>query len=550
MNILVLEPDPSDAQQIENCLHESGVQCKIKRLTGGELYHATVAEHTPQVIIAELTIPRFDVLDTLRASRKEGTGPKWIIISGMRSDQQMQTALDAGATEFVRKTNLSRLTKIIAGFAAEHPESVMESPAAASQALPPAVPQTTPLSEPAPQDEDRIFRQIVEASKDLIVALDLEGKRLYTNPAYRGIIDDPEALKGTLSFDDVHPDDRERIKTLFRSTVETGEGQRSEYRLMDDLGNARIMESQGNVVLDGKGVPSMVVVVSRDVTAHRHSEDSLQHLVAGTSSVTSEKFFVALVRHLARSLNVRFALVSECVGQQRDRVRALGYWADERWVPVFEYDVKDTTCEAVIKDGRFSHFPDSVQELFPRMQALAAMHARSYMGIPLFGSSETPIGHLFVMDDKPLVEPARIKYILSLFSARAATELERMRAARNLKNQEIMFHTIVETVAEAIIVTDRDEIITYVNAAMQDLCGYSSREMLGKLVFSLLLPEEDWQQSQVRTERRRKGIAEEYELRLRRKDGVVISAVIQATPWYDDVHEVTGVIGIIRKVQA
>ena len=52
-----------------------------------------------------------------------------------------------------------------------------------------------------------------------IKVLDLEGRRLYNSPSYRDILGDPEKLRGSLSFTEIHPDDRERTlqarKTVF-----------------------------------------------------------------------------------------------------------------------------------------------------------------------------------------------------------------------------------------------------------------------------------------------------------------------------------------------
>jgi PAS domain S-box-containing protein len=395
-----------------------------------------------------------------------------------------------------------------------------------------------------------VFKKIVEAGSDVMEVMDLDGKRLYANPAAGGVLDDPEALIGTTAADDVHPNDRDRVRQLFREVLADGKSHRTDVRLMDGKGETRIMESQWDVLRNPEGVVEGLLQVSRDVTVRRRAEESLQNLVAGTSSVTGEKFFVALVRHLARSLDVRYALVSECVNAMRDRVRAIAYWANERWIPTFEYDVRDTTCEAVIKEGRLHTYPDRVQELFPKMEALKAMHAVSYMGIPLFGSSEEPIGHLFIMDDKPLPDQGRIKYILSLFAARASVELERMHALKSLKEAEIRYRTAVEAMKDCVIVTDVHDIITYANPAMLELCGYAWKEIAGRLFSSLFLPEEDWSLSHLRTEQRLKGESEEYEIRLRRKDGALVTTRVHALPSYDDSHAVCGVIGLFRPVQS
>jgi PAS domain S-box-containing protein len=87
-------------------------------------------------------------------------------------------------------------------------------------------------------------------------------------------------LRDTDSFADVHPDDRDRIQAIFRQTVATGQGQRTEYRLLTCDGSIRFVESQGSVIRDDHGKIINVLVVSRDVTARRSAEQALREQAA------------------------------------------------------------------------------------------------------------------------------------------------------------------------------------------------------------------------------------------------------------------------------
>ena len=116
------------------------------------------------------------------------------------------------------------------------------------------------------------FRLIAENVADLIAVLDLDGKRVYNSPSYKGILGDPEAVRGTVSFNEIHPDDRDRIKQIFQETVRSGVGQRAEFRFLLKDGSVRFIESQGSVIRDAKGEVAKVIVVSRDVTERRNLE--------------------------------------------------------------------------------------------------------------------------------------------------------------------------------------------------------------------------------------------------------------------------------------
>ena len=127
-------------------------------------------------------------------------------------------------------------------------------------------------AEEALRQSEQQFRLISENVADLIAVLDLNGKRLYNSPSYGPILGDPRSLRGTDSFQEIHPEDREKIKRIFQETVKTGIGQRAEYRFLLKDGSIRSIESQGSVIRDDSGSASQVVVVSRDITEKKKLE--------------------------------------------------------------------------------------------------------------------------------------------------------------------------------------------------------------------------------------------------------------------------------------
>ncbi|HUW76130.1 MAG TPA: sensor domain-containing diguanylate cyclase [Gallionella sp.] len=128
------------------------------------------------------------------------------------------------------------------------------------------------------REQEEFYRMITENVDDFIAVLDLDGKRLYNSPSYARLFGDPESLKGTDSFAEIHPDDREHVKQVFMETVKTGIGLRIEYRFAMPDGSIRHMESCGGVIRNSLGRPSRVVVVSRDITERIRAEDHIRNL--------------------------------------------------------------------------------------------------------------------------------------------------------------------------------------------------------------------------------------------------------------------------------
>ena len=131
-------------------------------------------------------------------------------------------------------------------------------------------------TEEALRRSEEQFRLIMENLADLVAVLDLDGHRIYNSPSYGRILDSPDKLQGTLSFNEIHLEDQEQVRQSFEETIRTGQGQRLEYRLVDRDGESHYIESQGSVIRDAQDNVSQVIVVSRDITERKHAEEELR----------------------------------------------------------------------------------------------------------------------------------------------------------------------------------------------------------------------------------------------------------------------------------
>jgi len=107
------------------------------------------------------------------------------------------------------------------------------------------------------------------AARDLICCIDPGGVRVFNSPAYEALLGDREALPGTRLYEDVHPDDRARLRRCIARIVRTGAPARTEYRLKARDGVPRTLESEGSAIRDADGSVQGVVLLEQDVTAER-----------------------------------------------------------------------------------------------------------------------------------------------------------------------------------------------------------------------------------------------------------------------------------------
>ena len=134
-------------------------------------------------------------------------------------------------------------------------------------------------------------------------------------------------------------------------------------------------------------------------------------------------------------------------------------------------------------------------------------------------------------DKDPHIDLARA--VLTVTAARAAAELDHRMTVRRLAEAESRYHAFLDEMAEGVIVTDMDDVITFVNGRISALTGYSREEMLGKLASTLLVPEEGRRSLYARNDRRRQGQSEVYEVPLQKRDGERFPARVSASPHRD-----------------
>ncbi len=125
---------------------------------------------------------------------------------------------------------------------------------------------------------------------------------------------------------------------------------------------------------------------------------------------------------------------------------------------------------------------------------------------------------------------------------------EQKAAIAALEASEGRFRSVVESLAEGILITDLDDVILYANSRTVEITGHTVEEMLGQLAYKLLLPEEMWAPLEKRNKARQAGIAESYETRMWRKDGTLFWAQISAAPFRTLSGEVIGTVGAITEI--
>jgi len=138
-------------------------------------------------------------------------------------------------------------------------------------------------------EREELFHLISENAADMIAVVNMEGARIFNSLSYQNVLGySPEELQASSSFEQIHPDDRERVQKAAEDARRSGIGKTLEYRFRHKNGAWLVLESTSSVIRNAKGEPEKLVVVNRDVTERKRAEEALRRSEAGFRSMVED----------------------------------------------------------------------------------------------------------------------------------------------------------------------------------------------------------------------------------------------------------------------
>ncbi len=339
------------------------------------------------------------------------------------------------------------------------------------------------------REREKRYRAIMENAYDLIAEIDGSGTFLYGSPNFEEVLGyAPSQFIGSNIFSLVPPVDRAGVVQEFTQSMQAAGSGRSIYRYRHKNGEYRWFESTGRMFQTALG-DVRGVVVSRDITERKKSEEALEAIVKGTVSPGSQNFFQNLVRQLAHALQVSMVFLAERVEVTFPIVHGVAFWHEDRFESKFEYDCLEGPCEKVF-DGHPVYFPQGVQELFPNNPTVKALNIEGYCGTPLFNSKGDIVGNLAIMDQQPLSMNAQDRSLLQVFAARAGAELERKRAQAALLESQERYRALYDEAPLMYFTVDSHLRILSVNNFGANMLGYTNEELVGQSAMTVVDPED------------------------------------------------------------
>ncbi|HET6231882.1 MAG TPA: PAS domain S-box protein, partial [Longimicrobiaceae bacterium] len=374
-------------------------------------------------------------------------------------------------------------------------------------------------SEAAMRASEERFRQLAENSRDVFWLRSVhEGRHVYVSPAYEALWErscatlyrDPESF-----LEPVHPEDLPRVESAFRGDAA---GTEVEFRLRRRDGSLRWICARTFPVRDAEGRIFRVGGVAEDITERK---------LAGEALRQSEERFRAVFDHAT----VGIATVGP----------------NGRWL-----DVNHALCEIVGRTREellatdFQHIthPDDLAADLALLDRLVAGEIPSYQMEKRYLHSA---GHVvWVLLTVSLVRGAahEPRYFISHVQDITGSKT----AADALRDSEVRFRSVVESLAEGVLITDLEDRVLYANPRVEELFGVSVAELLGQPAHEMLMPPGHGAEVRERLARRAAGQSERYELEQVGPDGSLGPVEVYGVPFRDAASRIVGTLGVASDI--
>lgn len=286
LRVLIVDDSPDDIELVRHSLGSQGYAVESEAVDSPLAMRAALKRQEWDLITCDHSMPSFSAPEALAIAQELCPDVPFIIVSGEIDLNLAVDLIKSGARDYVQKKEMMRLGPVSA-------REVREARAAREHKL----------AEERLREMQELFQAIVENVGDLVAVLDTEGRRIYNSPSYKPLFREQDIQPGTLSFTQIHVDDRERVEEIFRRTVATGVGERAQFRFVLKDGSVRHMESEGRPIQGADGKVYRVVVVSRDITQLKRQQAELWEMAATDflTGLPNRRYFLAqLEQEMAR----------------------------------------------------------------------------------------------------------------------------------------------------------------------------------------------------------------------------------------------------------
>src|SRR6266850_2801901 len=264
LRILLAEDVANDAELVLAELKYGGLHADHRVVDGEKSFVDALREFAPDVILSDFSMPGFSGMAALALAREICPDTPFIFVSGTIGEESAVDALKSGATDYLLKNNLVRLSSAVERALREGKERAARRKVEGEfEAL-----------------RERL-RSIVSTLPDVVWSVAVPSREiLYVSPAAATVFGrtQKEVYENRMLWGEpIHPEDRPQMMTLWQNAV-VDDTFEAEYRIVKPGGEIRWIQGRGRFAGDAAGNVVRIDGISRDITERREHELRLARL--------------------------------------------------------------------------------------------------------------------------------------------------------------------------------------------------------------------------------------------------------------------------------
>jgi PAS domain S-box-containing protein/diguanylate cyclase (GGDEF)-like protein len=286
LKLVMVEDVDSDAELVAWHLHKGGFNFAIHRVQTEPDFVTALDAVKPDLIVSDFSLPQFDGLRALAIAAVQAPHIPFLFVSGTIGEERAINALRRGATDYILKSNLSRL-------AAAVERALRETALKAAQRH----------AEYQLRNSEQQLRATVDTSQDWIWETDVQGKFTFCSGAVAAILGyEPSALIGQDFRRYLHDDDRNAADLLLPAAGALQlTGAVARWRTVD--GQLRWLERNVVSILDDSGQATGFRGADRDITLRRDQDLRLRRLTRTYRMLSSTSSAILRLRNRGELLD-------------------------------------------------------------------------------------------------------------------------------------------------------------------------------------------------------------------------------------------------------
>ena len=256
----------------------------------------------------------------------------------------------------------------------------------------------------------------------------------------------PNAFPATVSWfrNAVHPDDTDYVWSAVQAHLYQHAPYDIEYRLRTSSGDFRWYHACGQASWDTAGRPTRMSGSIEDITDRKQYQYAINYLISGVTTQTGHSYLESLICRLSELADTKYALIGLLDIQDPAALDTIAFCTDAQLRETRRLPVERSPIAEVIQQQRPCSFRTRARDRFPDDQLLRELGIESYLGIPLFGTDDSVLGLIILMDPGHATNDIFLIEIAQLFADRAVAEIERIQSESELQIHREHLEDLVE----------------------------------------------------------------------------------------------------------